>query len=823
MTFFGRSDSLAGSKRKSPRRKRIIGAGIETLESRLLLTGTFLDGLVQGYVPASPMNEVSGIVASRSNPGVLWAHNDSGDTNKVYAINEQAQLLGEFVLSGASATDYEDIAVGPGNNLFVADIGDNGESRGNIKVYRVPEPTVAANGGDQSQALSNVDTLTLTYPDGPHNAETLLIDPASGDLYIVTKSSSENNSIYWAAAPAAGDQTIVLEHKGDMNWPTAVGGDVSSDGREILIKSRTTVYLYDRDPATEDIWEALLSAANVTNPPYTEEFQGEAIAFDSSAEHYYTLSEAPNSSSDQPLLLYERVNPSSTNTPTASDDAASTDANTPLVIAVATLLGNDDDQDGDPISIVGINQPANGSVVDNQDGTLTYTPNTGFDGTDGFTYTLSDGTGGRDTANVSITVLPEPITNTFAISETTIDGNVITNDLEATKNSDNVYEAIQERHSGGKPANRINYLEHYWTFNVPIGQAVRFSVAAHHDSSGDGDDFAFEYSADGANFTSILTVTKTLDDDIVQTVDLPSSLSGTVFIRVIDTDRSTTGRGNLDTVYIDELFIQTVNSGPILPLVSLQATDASAAEPSDDGVFTFTRSGDTTAALDIVYSIAGSATNGADYNVGSPLTGIVTIPAGLPSATVRITPFDDTADEGTEDIVLALVADAAYQIGASHAAIVEITDDDGTSTTISDYALMESTRFGTADGDYVNTHVNDGASETITEDLYAGNKRSRMEHTWTFDVSGGRSVTFNLNAQTLGAESFVFEHSTDGVNWTTITSIDSSSPTDLQTYSIDSGISGTVFVRVRDTNRSRGDSTADSISIDEMYFESESL
>jgi hypothetical protein len=265
-----------------------------------------------------------------------------------------------------------------------------------------------------------------------------------------------------------------------------------------------------------------------------------------------------------------------------------------------------------------------------------------------------------------------------------------------------------------------------------------------------------------------------------------------------------------------------VNSGPILPLVSLQATDASAAEPSDVGEFTFTRSGDTTAALDVIYSIAGSATNGTDYTSGPALTGMVTIPAGLTSTTVEITPIDDALDEGMEDVVLALVADAAYQIGSSNTAIVEIADDDGTSTTVSDYALSESTKFGTVVGTYEDTLTNGGESETITEELYAGNKRSRLEHTWTFDVAGGSSVTFNLDAATSGTESFVFEYSTDGVSWTTIATIDSSSPTGIQTFSIDSGVSGTVFVRVRDTNRSRGDSTADSISVDEMYFESES-
>ena len=223
-----------------------------------------------------------------------------------------------------------------------------------------------------------------------------------------------------------------------------------------------------------------------------------------------------------------------------------------------------------------------------------------------------------------------------------------------------------------------------------------------------------------------------------------------------------------------------------------------------------------------MYSIAGSATNGTDYNFGVPLTGLVTIPAGLASANVQITTFDDAEDEGTENVVLSLVADSAYQIGAPNMAMVEIVDDDGSTTTVTDYALSESTQFGALDGSYVATHDNDGVSQTITEDLYAGNQRSRLEHTWTFEVTGGNTVTFSLDALASGEETFVFEYSWDGVSWATITTVDSSSPTGLQSYSIDGGVSGTVFVRVRDTNRSRGDSTADSISVDEMFFESES-
>ena len=213
-----------------------------------MLTGTFLDGVSQGDVSATPINEASGLAASQLSTNVLWTHNDAGDTNRIFAINGQGVFLGSFTLAGATNVDYEDIAIGKGpvpgtSYIYVGDIGDNAETRTNIKLYRTAEPVVSATGGDQSATLTSVDIITLNYPDGAHNAETLLLDPLSGDLTIVTKHTTNVNRVYQAAAPGPGDQTINLEFKGVMSWATALGGDVSSSGLEILIKNTGTVYL----------------------------------------------------------------------------------------------------------------------------------------------------------------------------------------------------------------------------------------------------------------------------------------------------------------------------------------------------------------------------------------------------------------------------------------------------------------------------------------------------------------------------------------------------------------------------------------------------
>ncbi len=91
--------------------------------------------------------------------------------------------------------------------------------------------------------------------------------------------------------------------------------------------------------------------------------------------------------------------------PVAQDNTIGTNPDTPVTIDV---LVDDIDPDGDPLSVDSVTQPANGSVVINPDGTVTYTPDAGFQGTDTFTYTLSDGNGGTDTATVSVQVPPGP-------------------------------------------------------------------------------------------------------------------------------------------------------------------------------------------------------------------------------------------------------------------------------------------------------------------------------------------------------------------------------------------------------------------------------
>ena len=125
----------------------------------------------------------------------------------------------------------------------------------------------------------------------------------------------------------------------------------------------------------------------------------------------------------------------------------------------------------------------------------------------------------------------------------------------------------------------------------------------------------------------------------------------------------------------------TIVSDDVLPTVSIAATTGAATETGPSaGMFTVTRTGSTAATLSVLFSVGGTATPGADY---LNLPGSVAIPAGSATATITVTPVNDTAVEGDETVVVTLSPSAAYTVGAPGSATVTIASDDGAAATVS--------------------------------------------------------------------------------------------------------------------------------------------
>ncbi len=225
------------------------------------------------------VNESSGVAASRRHPGVYWTHNDSGDAPRVFAFDSGGRALGRWLLTGAHNVDWEDIATGPGPRpgtpyLYVGDIGDNSRVRQSITVYRIEEPAVLAGACLRECRTPPAEAFRFEYPrGGPFDAETLLVHPRTGGLYIVTKAMGEHETttVYKAPAPLTAGRTVRLLQVAQLDIPERTfvsliggitGGAISPDGARVALCDYFRAY------------EAVLPAGAPFDAVWKREFHG---------------------------------------------------------------------------------------------------------------------------------------------------------------------------------------------------------------------------------------------------------------------------------------------------------------------------------------------------------------------------------------------------------------------------------------------------------------------------------------------------------------------------------------------------------------------
>jgi hypothetical protein len=161
----------------------IVSAAVLALTAVALLTGPTT---APGFTTTDPrIDEGSGMVVSLAHPHTVWIVNDSGDPARLFAVDTvDGHTRGVVKLAGAKNVDWEALAISPGPGepqLWVGDVGDNDARRPWVTVYRFDEPTTL------SGSVTSWTSYDLVYPDGAHDAETLLVDPRDDRLYVVTK------------------------------------------------------------------------------------------------------------------------------------------------------------------------------------------------------------------------------------------------------------------------------------------------------------------------------------------------------------------------------------------------------------------------------------------------------------------------------------------------------------------------------------------------------------------------------------------------------------------------------------------------------------
>lgn len=176
------------------------------------------------------ITEQSGLARSRRHGGVLWTHNDSGDSPRLFAVGWNGRTRAAYRIRGVSANDWEALAPGRDSRgrpvLYIGDIGDNAGRRGEIRVHRVTEPSRLRDGSLQAT------TFRLRYPDRAHDAEALLVHPHSQRLYVVTK-KKRGATVYLAPRDLRTDRVNRLRRVADAP-PWITDGTFLQDGRLVL-------------------------------------------------------------------------------------------------------------------------------------------------------------------------------------------------------------------------------------------------------------------------------------------------------------------------------------------------------------------------------------------------------------------------------------------------------------------------------------------------------------------------------------------------------------------------------------------------------------
>lgn len=258
-----------------------------------------------GILSDPGLTEASGLAPSRRNAGYFWTEEDSGNPNQIQLVRQDGQVVARFTVVGATNRDWEDIAIGPGpvageSYLYLADIGDNKLRYAEKIIYRFPEPSLTGQRFPYTGQITNVDVIQLTLPNGAQNAEAILVEPDTKDLYILTK--GDRTALYRASYPQSLTQSTRMTCLLVMPFDKVTSAGISPDNREILIRTYGQMFYYFRHLG-ESVVDMLKRAPK--RLPLANEPQGEAVGWAADGSGYYTASEQIDAT-PRPVYWYPR-------------------------------------------------------------------------------------------------------------------------------------------------------------------------------------------------------------------------------------------------------------------------------------------------------------------------------------------------------------------------------------------------------------------------------------------------------------------------------------------------------------------------------------
>ena len=341
----------------------------------------------------------SATVDEDSNVYIDVLANDSdveGDTLSVSAVTQGAN--GSVAIDAQTGqVTYTPDADFNGEDSFTYTVSDNG----NVEVTNGD----FANGGTDWTTLGNVSftsELATLVSNGETDTsiETFLgLAAGSLDAALTAEVGSAQNATNGSALLA--DNTVVLSQAATLSFDFAIsGGDLGSsfnDAGFLIIDDQVQVIAHNQSVVTSGTFETTLAAGTHTIA-FAATNEGDTGVDLTLTIDNITINGGGLTDTGTVTVTVDPVN----DAPVAATDTATTNEDTAVSIDV---LANDSDIDGDSLSVSTVTQGANGTVViDGGTGEVIYTPDADFNGSDSFTYTISDGNGGADTETVNVTV-----------------------------------------------------------------------------------------------------------------------------------------------------------------------------------------------------------------------------------------------------------------------------------------------------------------------------------------------------------------------------------------------------------------------------------
>ncbi len=244
---------------------------------------------------AKQLSEVSGIDVLSNCDSLFFAINDSGNPNEIIVLDYEGNIK-QYVAfpRHLKNKDWEDMTATslPNNRgiLFIGDIGNNKFFKNSYQVYLafITLPETKYN----YVRLDSIKTVNFTMGKNRYDAETLFYDAKDDNLYIVTKWGNYSKIFELSGVMNIGEEVVSAKLVGTSPMSIVTAGDLSDDGKHLLIKTYIDIFYWKRKPG-ESIG-SMCSRTPDSILPYESEPQGESIMWSSDQKYYYTISEHNN-------------------------------------------------------------------------------------------------------------------------------------------------------------------------------------------------------------------------------------------------------------------------------------------------------------------------------------------------------------------------------------------------------------------------------------------------------------------------------------------------------------------------------------------------